>query len=234
MGGVLVAHQPAYLPWPGYFSRLADADELVLLDHVQFSERGWQNRNYIRGTAGLVRLTVPVRRRFGQSIADTRIADASWAGRHWRSLVQTYGRAPYWPEHQEALEAVYQKPWTHLAHVTEALLRLLLDAFDLPVAMVRTSDRPPAGQQTDMLINLCRQRGATRLRVGTGALGYLNLRLLAERAITVEVASYSHPPYGSAPGWRPGLSSLDLLLHEGPNALAVLRAGARTETKVSA
>ncbi|MEU7354830.1 WbqC family protein [Streptomyces albidoflavus] len=234
MGGVLVAHQPAYLPWPGYFSRLADADELVLLDHVQFSERGWQNRNYIRGAAGPVRITVPVRRRFGQSIADTRIADATWAGRHWRSLTQTYGRAPYWPEHREALEAVYQAPWTHLADLNEALLRLLLDAFGLPMEMVRTSDRPPAGRQTDMLVGLCRRRGATRLRVGTGALGYLDHRLLAEHAITIEVATYSHSPYGRAPGWRPGLSALDLLLHEGPNAASILRAGARTETKVSA
>ncbi|MFF8917445.1 WbqC family protein [Streptomyces sp. NPDC015032] len=233
MGDVLVAHQPAYLPWPGYFSRLTDADELVLLDDVQFNERGWQNRNYIRGAAGPVRITVPVRRRFGQRITDTRIADGAWAGRHWRSLAQTYGRAPYWPEHREALEAVYRMPWTHLVDLNEALLRLLLDAFGLPVAMVRTSDLSPAGRQTGMLIDLCRQRGATRLRVGTGALAYLDHRLLAEHAITVEVATYSHRPYGRAPGWRPALSALDLLLHQGPNAASILRAGARTETKVS-
>lgn len=179
-------------------------------------------------------MTVPVRRRFGQSIADTQVADGVWAGRHWRSLGQAYGRSPYWPEHREALEAVYRTSWTQLAHLNEALLRLLLDALGLPVPMVRTSDLPPEGRQTDMLINLCRQRGATRLRVGTGALAYLDHRLLAEHAITVEVATYSHPLYGSAPGWRPGLSALDLLLHEGPNALSVLRAGARTETKASA
>lgn len=233
-GNVLVAHQPAYLPWPGYFSRLADADELVLLDHVQFTERGWQNRNYIRGTAGPVRLTVPVRRHFGQSITETRIADDVWAGRHWRSLAQTYGHAPYWPTHREALEALYRTPWTHLADLNEALLRLLLDAFGLPCTVVRTSDRPPAGRQTGMLIDLCQQRAATHLRVGTGALAYLDHGLLAEHAITVEVATYSHPRYGRAPGWSPGLSAVDLLLHEGPNALSVLRAGARTETKAFA
>ncbi|MET9887157.1 WbqC family protein [Streptomyces sp. NPDC006430] len=235
MGGdVLVTHQPAYLPWPGYFSRLTDADELVLLDHVQFTERGWQNRNYIRGTTGPVRLTVPVRRSFGQSIADTRIADTVWARRHWRSLAQTYGHAPYWPAHREALEALYRTPWTHLADLNEALLRLLLEAFGLPSTVVRTNDRPPAGRQTGMLIDLCKQRGATRLRVGTGALAYLDHGLLAEHAITVEVATYSHPRYGRALGWSPGLSAVDLLLHEGPNALSVLRAGARTETKAFA
>ncbi|WSX06213.1 WbqC family protein [Streptomyces sp. NBC_00987] len=233
-GHVLVAHQPAYLPWPGYFSRLIGAGELVLLDHVQFAERGWQNRNHIRGNAGPVRLTVPVRRHFGQSIADTRIADGSWAGRHWRSLAQAYARAPYWPDLRETLDAVYRTPWTHLAGLNEALLRVMLDAFGLPLPMVRTSELAPAGRQTDMLIDLCRKRSATRLRVGTGAPAYLDFGRLAEHAITVEVATYSHPEYGTAPGWRPGLSALDLLLHEGPNALSILRAGARTETKVFA
>ena len=33
---MLVAHQPAYLAWCGYFSRLLDTGQLVLLDHVQF------------------------------------------------------------------------------------------------------------------------------------------------------------------------------------------------------
>ncbi|WP_405676406.1 WbqC family protein [Streptomyces sp. NBC_00868] len=168
MGGhVLVAHQPAYLPWPGYFSRLTDAEELVLLDHVQFTERGWQNRNHIRGPAGPVWLTVPVRRRFGQRITDTRIADGTWAGRHWRSLAQTYAHAPYWPEHQDALEAVYGMSWTHLAGLNEALLRVMLDAFGLSLPMVRTSELAPVGRQTDMLIDLCHQRNATRLRVNS-------------------------------------------------------------------
>ncbi|MCC2275461.1 WbqC family protein [Streptomyces sp. ET3-23] len=231
---VLVAHQPAYLPWSGYFSRLIDAEELVLLDHVQFTERGWQNRNHIRGPAGPVRLTVPVRRQFGQSITDTQIADDGWAERHWRSLAQTYTRAPFWQTHRGALEAVYRTPWTRLAALNEALIRLMLDAFGLPLPMVRSSDIGPAGRGTEMLIDLCGRRGATRLRVGTGALAYLDHDLLARRGITVEIATYAHAPYGSSRGWRPGLSAVDLLLHEGPGALAVLRAGARTETKACA
>ncbi|MFJ2744796.1 WbqC family protein [Streptomyces sp. NPDC087440] len=232
---VLVAHQPAYLPWPGFFSRLVDdAEELVLLDHVQAAERGWQNRNFIRGTdrsGAPVRLTVPVRRSFGQSIQDVRTADDTWRARHWRALTETYRHAPYWPLHQEALEAVYGTPWSQLAPLNEALLRLLLDAFGLPVPLVRSSQLAPVGQQTDMLIDLCRIRGASRLRVGTGALGYLDHARLAEHEITLEVATYCPAAYGSGRSWHSSLSALDLLLHEGPRTLDVLRAQARTETK---
>ncbi|AJT62433.1 hypothetical protein T261_0744 [Streptomyces lydicus] len=231
--GVLVAHQPAYLPWPGFFSRLLDVDELVLLDHVQFSERGWQNRNFVRGPVGTepIRLTVPVRHRFGQAIRDVETAHSDWARRHWRTLVHSYGRAPYWPNYRGRLEEIFCRQWERLAPLNEALLELLLDGLGLRVCLVRSSALAPGGRQTHMLMNLCRAQGANRLRVGTGALAYLDHDQLAEHGIAVEIATYSHPRYGSAPGWAPGLSALDLLLHEGPNAKAILRAGARTETK---
>ncbi|MEV3925897.1 WbqC family protein [Actinomadura coerulea] len=234
---VLVAHQPAYLPWQGFFSRLLDGvDELVLLDHVQFSERGWQNRNLVRNAAGPrpVRLTVPVRRRFGQSIADVELADQPWAQRHWRTLSQTYARAPYWPHYRQPLQAVYDSPWQRLAALNEALLRLLLEAFGLPVRLVSSTTLAPRGKQTAMLIDLCRRRDATVLRVGTGAVTYLDQALLAEHGIETQIATYTHPRYGTARGWMPGLSALDLLLHEGPdNAASVLCDGARTEPPVT-
>ncbi len=85
---VLAGHQPAYLPWPGYLSRLLDVDRFLLLDHVQYS-RGWQHRNYIAGPRGQRRLTVPVTHRFGQRIDQARIADDVWRGRHWRILQET-------------------------------------------------------------------------------------------------------------------------------------------------
>ncbi|MEV0536763.1 WbqC family protein [Kitasatospora sp. NPDC050463] len=234
---VLVAHQPAYLPWPGYFSRLLDVDELVVLDHVQFSERGRQHRNVVRGAPGSapLRLTVPVRRSFGQPISQVELADEPWADRHWRTLVERYAKAPFWPDHQERLAGIYARPWTHLAPLAEALTHFLLDGFGLKVHLTPSSRLAPSGARTDMLINLCLERGATALRTGTGALGYLNQDQLAHHGIRLEVATYTHPPYGAdRRGWVPGLSALDLLLHEGPNAIHVLRAGARTKTKGTA
>jgi len=46
---MLVAiHQPNYLPWLGYLDRMAKADLFVVLDHVQFERRNYQNRTQIR------------------------------------------------------------------------------------------------------------------------------------------------------------------------------------------
>jgi WbqC-like protein family len=226
---VLVAQQPAYLPWPGFFSRLLDVSRLVLLDHVQYTSGGWQNRNFVRGRDGRkVRLTVPVRHRFGQAIGQVRIAEERWRACHWRTLTQCYSRASYWARWEHRLHEVYARPWERLADLNQALIRLLLDALELKVEVVPSSDLAPTGAKTAMLIDLCRRTQAQVLRVGAGAAdGYLAPELLDDAGIAVEVATYSHPPYDQGPGpFTPGLSVLDLVLRFGPQARNVLANGA--------
>ncbi|MBB6215358.1 hypothetical protein HNQ80_001447 [Anaerosolibacter carboniphilus] len=60
----LAVHQPNYLPWPGYFSKIAQCDIFVILDMVQFP-RGSSvaNRNLIKTPDGPQILTVPVKRK---------------------------------------------------------------------------------------------------------------------------------------------------------------------------
>jgi len=225
---ILVAHQPAYLAWHGYFARLLDIDRLVLLDHVQFAERGRQHRNHIRAPrGGPLRLTVPVRRRFGQRIHQVHIADPGWAARHWRAIEQSYRRAPYWNRYAPALAAIYHQPWALLVDLNIALTRFALNALGLDVTLVRSGELAPAGQQTAMLVELCRKSGASVLRVGAGgSLRYLDPVMLAGAQIAVEVATYTHPPYPQGPaGFTPNLAALDLIMRAGPQAVDVLRAG---------
>lgn len=226
--GVLVAHQPAYLPWPGYFSRLTDVDRFVVLDHVQYGGQ-WQHRNYVAGPGGRRRMTVPVVRQAGQPISEARIAGDDWRRRHWRTLEETYGKAEFWPRWGSGLGAIYGQRWERLADLNQALFQFLLDGFAIRVGLEHSSELKPQGHKTWMLIDLCQMTGSTTLRVGTGAIGYLDVRALAEAGVGVEVATYIDRPYrrGRQP-FLPGLSALDLLLHQGTEARRILDDGART------
>lgn len=221
---VLVAHQPAYLPWGGYFSRLLDVDELVLLDHVQFVERGPQSRNVIRAPrGGKLRLTVPVRRAFGQPINQVRIADEPWAERHWRSITDSYRSAPYWGRYVDRLHEIYRYPWTHLVDLNVELTRLVLNALGARVTLTRSSTLRPQGTKTEMLLDLARIKRATRLRVGPSGPTYLDKEAVTRAGVDVEVASFVPPVYRQGPGqFTPGLSLLDLLMWAGPAARDLL------------
>ena len=62
---LLTAHQPNYLPYPGFFQKIAAADEFLVVDTTQFVKRGpfgWIHRNKIRTPNGPIWLTLPVKR----------------------------------------------------------------------------------------------------------------------------------------------------------------------------
>lgn len=233
---VLVAHQPAYLPWPGYFAKLLGVDRLVVLDHVQFCERGWQHRNRVLGHAGGYQLlTVPVRRRFGQPISEVRIDPVQpWAHRHWRTLTQVYGHAPGWRFLGEELGMIYTQLWERLVDLDLAITRLMLDRLGLRVRLACSSNLGVTGRKTGMLVDLCEALGVRVLRVGAGgSLGYLDRSVLAQAGIEVEVVRFTYLPYQQGRRRREfvsGLSALDVLAHLGPQAAArVLADGARIE-----
>jgi hypothetical protein len=225
-GTILAPHQPAYLPWPGFFSRLLDLDRLLVLDHVQFSRGGWQQRNYLLTAAGRQRMTVPVVHHFGQPISATKISGDQWRARHWQTITAAYHRAPYFRQWSGPLEEIYSRPWESLSELNVALIRLLLRGFGIEPELVFSSQLHPQGQATAMLASLCELTGSSVLRLGAGAAGhggYLDRELLARAGISVQVADFGYRPYPQAvPGFAAGLSALDLLLNCGSAARQIL------------
>ena len=60
---IVSIHQPNYLPWLGYFNKIARSDVFVIFDDVQFpiGKKGFfGNRNQIKTNNGKMWLTVPV------------------------------------------------------------------------------------------------------------------------------------------------------------------------------
>ena len=56
---IVSGHQPAYLPWLGYFHKILISDEFIYMDTVQYS-RGWINKNIINGKNNQTILSVPL------------------------------------------------------------------------------------------------------------------------------------------------------------------------------
>jgi len=75
---IVSINQPAYLPWLGYFNRVANSDLHVVLDHVQYEKNSFTNRNKIRTAQGFSWLTLPLKTKgkFGNLAINTvEIAD---------------------------------------------------------------------------------------------------------------------------------------------------------------
>lgn len=225
-------HQLHYLPWLRYMEKIARADVFVVLDDVQYTKNGFQNRNRVKNARGWMYLTVPVRNHARQRLPEVEIAEVKdWGKSHWRALQSNYGRAGYFKEHAPALEEIYQRPWSHLNDLNWALLSYLCRALGLGRPLVRSSELGAPGEATERLIGLCRAVGADSYYSGShGAAAYLDAGAMREAGLEVVTQSWSCPSYRQCfpeAGFIPDLSVIDLLLNEGPGSLELIAAGAR-------
>src|SRR5688572_5886532 len=174
----VVITQSNYIPWRGYFDMLRSADEVILLDSVQFTRRDWRNRNQIKTPQGTVWLTIPVevRGRYTQPIDETRIADPGWADTHIRTIALAYARAAHFeavaPWLFDLLRSAAAEPL--LTKVNERLLRELTRRLDIEVPILRCTNvlgsaELSAMDPTERLVALARARGAARYVTGPAA-----------------------------------------------------------------
>jgi len=52
--------QPYFLPYIGYFQLINLCDKFVIYDDIQFTKRGWINRNRILARGQPLTVTIPV------------------------------------------------------------------------------------------------------------------------------------------------------------------------------
>src|SRR6266576_7222544 len=111
VGTTVAIHQPNYIPWLGYFFKIAHADKFIFLDNVVYPDTSFVNRNSIKTPSGPAWLTIPVIRkgRRGQFIGEVETDNTHrWAERHLTTLRCNYGRAPYFKETFALLEPHYR------------------------------------------------------------------------------------------------------------------------------
>src|SRR5512134_1954716 len=163
--------QPAYLPWPGYFDRMAQCEVLILWDHVAFSDKhrdNFVNRNRIRDGASWRWLTIPVHAPFGTRICDVRTADDQWAARHARAIRAAYPESDWsWLR----LEPVSGLVDACLATVASCCGRLGM----ADPRIVRGSRLALPAGKTEALLAACRIVGATAYLSGPQGRAYLDL-----------------------------------------------------------
>jgi hypothetical protein len=241
---MLVAiHQPNYLPWLGYLSRMAAADLFVLLDHVQFERRNYQNRTRVRIDGEPRWLSVPLvqcsrdERIVGKRIDNTLEGPRHWSRIHLLTLRHAYREAPYIDAYLGKLSAIYARPFERLVDLNAALLEFLRAELGIRTPIVHSSSLAPQGAKSELVLDLCRRVGASALLVGLGASRrYLDREAFARAGVRLVFQDFTHPTYRQC-GERqftPGLSAIDLLLNCGPQSRAVLEAADPKEERLAA
>lgn len=220
---ILAAHQPNYLPWAGFFRKMARCDVFVLLDSVQYARRSYTARCLIKQSDGAKHwMSVPVRKkgRYYQKIAEVGIdSQDPWQHDHRRTLESNYAKAPYFDRQGELLELAYGRPWEGLCEMNISLIRHLAGTLGIVTRLVRLSELAIDSQSTELLVEICKKTGADNYLSGPSGGKYLDRGLFAKAGVNLEMLRYWPDPYPQLwGGFAPGLSIVDLLFNCGPQA----------------
>jgi WbqC-like protein family len=230
--------QSCYVPWKGYFDLINLVDEFILFDDRQYTRRDWRNRNRIKTPQGSQWLTIPVevKGRYHQRIDETRISDAKWSDKHWKTLTHNYGTAPHFEEYREPVEDLYRRA---TAPLLSQVNRLFIDGicrlFEIETAITWSTRYEVEGTRTERLVSLCQAAGAKRYLSGPSARDYLDEQLFEEAGIALDYVDYSgyseypqvHPPFDH------NVTILDLIFNTGKSRWQYMKSFQPTALRVN-
>ncbi len=220
----LAVHQPNYIPWCGYFSKIRSCDVFVFLDDAEISTgQSYVYRSQVRGPKGAEWLSVPTHRSLHQSIRDVTFADVKWARKHLHKLEALYRKAPHFGDVFALLEPIFLSPGELLADFNIRLIRSLAVFLGLERRFERSGNLKVEGTRDDRHIALAAAVGADTYLSGKGGQGYQDPSRFAEAGIRLEVREYRPVAYPQIHGeFLPGLSIVDALFNCGRGAADLL------------
>lgn len=226
-------HQPNYLPWIGYFAKIAACDTFVLLDDVQYPRgRSIASRNKVLTPQGSSWLTVPASvpkdRKGKAAYTEIGLAEPGFAKKHLKTLEMAYGRAPHKDDALSIFERVaVDGGHTMLCELNIALIEAYADYLELDASFVRLSALDGEfGHKNDLIIDIAKAIDAdTYLSGDGGGHDYNDEQQLGDAGIALEYLGFTHPEYEQVWGdeFEPGMCIIDLIANTGSEAADIVR-----------
>ena len=227
----LAIHQPEFLPWLGFFYKMSLADEYIILDHVQFKKRYFENRNKILSPQGVESwISVPVitKGRYTQAINEVEIDNSrNWKNKFLATIEHYYSKSKYFYTYFNELNSIIVAyDGNRLVDLNIALINFFRKHLYITCPLRFSSEMIGSDWHhlgSDLILQLCLLAGAEVYLCGPSGKDYLKLEEFSAQGIGIEWLAYQHPRYVQlSQEFVPYLSTLDLLFNYGEDSMAIL------------
>jgi len=213
---IIAVHQPNYLPYLGFFDKMAKSDVFVIYDDAQFNKEDFQHRNKIRIYHGWKWLTVPVEKKRipikDINIKNTLKKGFKWNETHLRDIKDNYENTPYYKRYEKVFESIYTEEYDNLIDLNMNIIFFLKKVFDINTKIVFSSELGLTSKSSARLVEITETLGGDIYLSGSGGRNYLNVSLFEKKGIKIEFQYFKHPTYKQAyRGFIPNMSSIDIL-----------------------
>ncbi|MEO0909428.1 MAG: WbqC family protein [Pseudomonadota bacterium] len=211
--------QSNYIPWKGYFDLIASVDEFIIYDDVQYTKNDWRNRNQIKTPNGVQWITIPVSQGLDQKVSEVKATDKRWRVKHWKTIEANYRKTDHFDYTAEILHPIYEQSIDLLSEINVKFIKRISEHIGIKTKISSSDDYDVGGEQTERLVTICANAGASEYVSGPAAKDYLKEDKFNAAGIGVTWFNYDgYPEYPQLWGeFTHGVSIIDLMFNCGPD-----------------
>lgn len=213
----LAIMQPYFVPYLGYLQLIHAVDRFVILDDVNFINKGWINRNriLINGQDKLVTLPL-VKASQNRLINAIQIADyEDWRSKLLRTITLAYKRAPYFNETLPLIERIVSYENNQLSAFLYHSLLMLMQHLHIETEIIPSASIFNNGELkgSDRILDICMREQAQEYINPQGGTSLYSTSHFAEHKIKLHFLHSNPQSYRQFDGVHvPWLSIVDVLM----------------------
>lgn len=224
---IVTIHQPDFMPWLGFFNKIAKADLWIVLDHVENNPRDaafWCRRVRVLANGLPTWISVPLRKPDTSGVVGVPINQM----RIERSLVrnmkkcretisQAYAKSPHYREISPLVDEYFAREDDSLTACNMTFIEGIMRLLGIRTKIVYSSGLAPQSASNELLVDLLQKVGARRYLCGNGADDYQVDSVFTSRGLEVARNHFTHPSYQqeSLRTFVAGLSVIDVIAWAG-------------------
>jgi len=163
----LAIMQPYFFPYIGYFQLMNAVDEFVVYDNIEFTKKGWINRNRILLNGESTYITLPLRKDSDFLNICERFISESWLIDKHKMLQRiegAYKKAPFFDFAFPLIEKIVLYEERNLFRFIYNSLLQLKEYLEIPTSLIVSSTLPVSQQLKgeEKVIEICKERKANK------------------------------------------------------------------------
>ena len=210
--------QPYFFPYIGYFQLLNHVDTFVVYDDIEYTKKGWINRNRILQNGQPATITIPIKKDSDFLAVNQRYVSDSWNKERKKLLNkirEAYRKAPYSSQVLPMVEECINYDDPNLFQFVFHSIEAVCDYLDIQTQLIKSSsieyNQELKGQEK--VIAICKSLGAKKYVNPIGGVELYDKQDFADQAIDLSFLGAKNIPYPQFDHeFVPFLSIMDVLM----------------------
>lgn len=222
----LAIMQPYFLPYLGYFQLLAAVDKFVVYDNVEYTKKGWINRNRMLRNGEPVVFTIPLAKGSDHlDVRDRAIADSFDPAKLSNQFAGAYRKAPHFEKVMPLIDDMLRYEDRNLFAFIWNSIKVCADYMGISTSLLVSSEveRQDGLRGAERVIAICQQLGAERYTNPIGGLDLYSPKEFSARGIELRFLrsrAEAYPQTGAT--FQPYLSIIDVMMFNARDRISAM------------